>query len=393
MDTSPQVLSIIESYLGHRTYGDLMREYFAQPSDCKVDLYWYNEERELTTRIINRLLGYYSPNRWIQRQNIDFFRLRVQTAFAYMSRRLADRKLSQANYSVLHLHTQPLGFLALDLMRKLPTVISIDFTAVQASQEKTDPNFRWTFTPNYWLEKKVYDAAAGIVTFSDATRQSVVEDFQIDEQKVKVVYPGIPIHKIPALDWSKKDREKLCQILFIGGDFERKGGQDLLEVFLEHFGEKAELHLVTQAPVKCSHPRVHIHNDVKAYTPKWLALYHQADLFVMPTYAEPFGWVFIEAMAAGLPVIATRVNAIPEIVCHQETGFLIQPGDRAELAGRISQLIENRNLAREMGEKGRKIVEQKFNAHKHFQTLESMFHQLSVANKNHENSAHLSLQF
>ncbi|HEY9852746.1 MAG TPA: glycosyltransferase family 4 protein [Leptolyngbyaceae cyanobacterium] len=393
MNAYPQVLSIIESYLGHRTYGDLMRDYFDQTPDCKVDLYWYNEEKELTTRIINKLLGYYSQNRWIQRQNIDFFRLRVQTAFAYMSRRLVDRKINQADYSVLHLHTQPLGFLALDLMRKLPTVISIDFTAVQASQEKTDPNFRWTFAPNCWLEKKVYDAAAGIVTFSDATRKSVVEDFQIDEEKVKVVYPGIPIQKIPAQDWSKKDREKPFQILFIGGDFERKGGQDLLEVFLEHFGEQAELHLVTQAPVKCNHPRVHIHDDVKAYTPKWLALYHQADMFVMPTYAEPFGWVFIEAMAAGLPVIATRVNAIPEIVSHQETGFLVNPGDRAELACRISQLIDNPNLAREMGEKGRKVVEQKFNAQKHFQTLESMFHQLSIAKKNHENSAHLSLQF
>ena len=49
----------------------------------------------------------------------------------------------------------------------------------------------------------------------------------------------------------------------------------------------------------------------------------------MPTYFEGFGWVFIEAMAAGLPVIATRINAISEMVKHGETGFLIQPGEIA----------------------------------------------------------------
>ncbi|MGA9381629.1 MAG: glycosyltransferase, partial [Phormidium sp.] len=133
--------------------------------------------------------------------------------------------------------------------------------------------------------------------------------------------------------------------------------------------------------------------DIKAYTPKWLELYHQADLFVLPTYSEPFGWVFIEAMAAGLPIIASRVNAIPEIVSHGETGFLIQPGDRTDLANRIQQLIENRNLSREMGTKGRQIVEEKFNAHTNFQTLESIFREISIAKQSHENSAHLSLQF
>ncbi|MFP3345246.1 glycosyltransferase family 4 protein, partial [Halomonas sp. SIMBA_159] len=84
--------------------------------------------------------------------------------------------------------------------------------------------------------------------------------------------------------------------------------------------ETAQLHVVTKAPIHCQHPHVHIYNHVQAYTPEWLRLYQQADVFVMPTYADAFGYVFIEAMAMGLPVITTRINAIPEIVSHGETG-------------------------------------------------------------------------
>lgn len=394
MNNTCQVLSIIESYLGHRTYGELMREYFGKNGDYRnVDFYWYNDEKELTTRIINRLLSYNFPNRWIQKQNLDFTRLRVQLGFAYMSRRLIDRKINQRNYSVLHFHTQPLAFLALDLLKKIPTVITIDFTAIQAATEKTDPNFRWTYNPNFLLEKRVFQAAAKLITFSEATRKSVIEDYKIDENKVKVIYPGVDINKIPLPTNPKRIEQKPYKILFIGGHFERKGGQDLLEVFLERFADQAELHLVTQTPIKCDRPNVYIYQNIKAYTPQWLELYHQADVFILPTYSEPFGWVFIEAMAAGLPIVTTRVNAIPEIVSHEKTGFLIQPGDRTDLANRIQQLIENRNLGREMGAKGRQIVEQKFNAHTNFQTLESIFQEISIAKETHENSTHLSLQF
>lgn len=393
MNNNFQALSIIESYLGHRTYGELMQEYFGRNGARNVDFYWYNDEKELTTRIINRLLSYSFPNRWIQKQNLDFTRMRVQLGFAYMSRRLIDRKINQKNYSVLHFHTQPLAFLALDLLKKLPTAITIDFTAIQAATEKTDPDFRWTYKPNFLLEKKVFQAATKLITFSEATRKSIIKDYKIDENKVKVIYPGVDLKKIPLATNVKEIEQKPYKILFIGGHFERKGGKDLLEVFLERFADRAELHLVTQTPIKCDRPHVYIHQDIKAYTPKWLELYHQADVFVLPTYSEPFGWVFIEAMAAGLPIITTRVNAIPEIVSHEETGFLIQPGDRIDLANRIEQIINNPNLGKEMGAKGRQIVEEKFNAKTNFQTLASVFQEISITKQTHENSTNLSLQF
>lgn len=389
MTNFPHVLSIVESYLGHRTYGDLMRDYFSQSSNSQTDLYWYNEDRELTTRIINRLLSPYFPNRWVKQQNLDLHWFRIQYGFGYMARRLALRKLAKADYSVLHFHTQALALASLDLMQKIPTVITLDMTAAQASRISTHEKLRWTYSPNIFLEKQIYETAASVVAFSQAARSSVIEDYQVDPDKVKVIYPGVDLAKIPQSE--KLSNQEPYRILFVGGDFDRKGGQDLLAVFLESFADQAELHLVTQKDIFCNHPNVHIHRNITAYTPEWLELYQTADVFIMPTYAEPFGWVFIEAMAAGLPIIATRLSAIPEMVAHGETGLLIEPGDRSALTQSIRMLIENSDAGRAMGIKARKIAEQKFNAHTNFQALESLFREVALAGQHHESSVYLSL--
>ena len=378
MNKNPQILSIIERHMGHGIYGNLMREYFDQTSSCKVDFNWYNDERELPTRILNRLLSFKFPNQWIQEQNLDFNRFRISTGFAYMARRLIARKLSQADYSVLHLHTQVMALQSVDFMKNLPTVVSIDSTAVQASQEKTDPNLRWTYNPNVLLEKRVYEAAARIITTSEFARKSVIEDYNIDSKKVKVIPFSVKIELFSSIDRSNTAPKTRYNILFIGGDFKRKGGEDVLEVFLTAFSELAELHLVTYTPVECQHPHVHIHRDIKAYSPELLNLYSQADVFVMPTYADAFATVFLEAMAAGLPVIASQLPQIYEVVSDGETGFLVPSGDRHALACKIRHLIENPTLGREMGAKGRRVAEQKFNAQTNFQTLESIFKEIAI---------------
>lgn len=379
MTKTPQIISIIEKHMGHGTYGKLMREYFERTSSCEVNFYWYNDERELPTRILNRLLSFEFPNEWVKQQNLDFNRSRIPAGFAYMARRLIDRKLSQSDYSAIHLHTQVMALLSVDLMKKLPTVVSIDLTAIQASQEKTDPNFRWTFTPNIILEKRVYDAAAKIITISEFARKSVIEDYKIDSKKVKTIHSSVKLEKFSSIDRSDRAANKRYNILFVGGDFQRKGGEDVLEVFLSTFSELAELHLVTSTPIECQHPHVYIHPHIQAYSPEWLNLYDRADVFVMPTYGDAFATVFLEAMAAGLPVIASQLTQIHEVVSDGETGFLIPSGDRHALARTIRHLIENPILGRQMGEKGRRVAEQKFNAQTNFQTLESIFKELSVS--------------
>lgn len=377
MNTKYQVLSIMADYLGHRTYGNLMRDYFRQDLDVNVDFYWFTEERELLARILLKPFFFCFPNRWVRRQNLDLRRYRSETALAYVARRLLARKVYKKDYSVLHMHTQAMALRSVDIMKTIPTVVGIDFTSVLASQENTKPEFRWTYHPSVLLDKRVFEAAACIVAWSERARESVIQDYGIDERKVKMIPPGVNLELLTMPNKVYRDDKALPKILFVGADFQRKGGYDLLEVFLSTFSNCAELHLVTSAPIKYDHPNVYVYQDVKAYDSKWLEIYSQADLFVLPTYAEALGLVFMEAMAVGLPVIATNLPQIAEVVIDGETGFLIQQGDRSALIETIKYLIENPAHGRDMGIKGRKVVEQKFDAHKNFKVLEGIFRNLS----------------
>jgi glycosyltransferase involved in cell wall biosynthesis len=79
----------------------------------------------------------------------------------------------------------------------------------------------------------------------------------------------------------------------------------------------------------------------------------QLNLFVLPSRSEGLGLVLIEAMAAGLPVVATQVGGIPEVVVHGETGLLVPPEDAGALAAAIRQVLADPALAARMGEAGR----------------------------------------
>lgn len=371
-DSRIQVLSIQSRSMGHGTYARLMRQCL-KGSRCRVDSFWLDEEREPGARLLNRLLSFRLPGRWAGRQNIDLRRFRVGAGLGLLGRRLVERKLSQSSYGVLHFHTQVAAYGSVGLMRRVPTVLTGDMTAAQISREVTSLTFGWTHAPSITREKRVFQAARRIAFWSSWAACSAVEDMGVAPEKVEVIHPGVDLDLLPRANWAKSEAsQKKVKLLFAGTDFERKGGLDLLRVFPQ-FEDRAELHLMTQAAVPARNLGIHVHRGIEAYSREWLSLFHECDVFVLPTHHEAFGLVFPEAMAAGLPVIATRINAIPEIVEHEQSGLLIEPGDRTALSQMMKHLIDNANLRRKMGERGRAIVERKFDARANFSKLEAVF--------------------
>ncbi len=83
-------------------------------------------------------------------------------------------------------------------------------------------------------------------------------------------------------------------------------------------------------------------------------------LYVMPSAKEGFGFVFIEAMAYGKPVVAARATAIPEVVEHGRTGLLVEPGNAPQLAEAIAELLRDGVLRQQMGAAGRETVRQRY---------------------------------
>lgn len=82
--------------------------------------------------------------------------------------------------------------------------------------------------------------------------------------------------------------------------------------------------------------------------------YVNASVFCLPSVQEGFGIVFLEAMAAELPVVACRAAAVPEVVLHDATGLLVPPRDPRALADTIERLIRESALARRLGQEGRR---------------------------------------
>ena len=99
-------------------------------------------------------------------------------------------------------------------------------------------------------------------------------------------------------------------------------------------------------------------------------LYVAADVVCQVSrWEEAFGWVIAEAMAAGRPVVATRVGGIPELVADAESGFLVAPRAPAQIAERLIHLLEDSPLRARMGAAGRILSEQKFDLTRNLDTL------------------------
>lgn len=97
------------------------------------------------------------------------------------------------------------------------------------------------------------------------------------------------------------------------------------------------------------------------------------DVIAVPSHIEPLGNATLEAMAAGRPVVGTRVGGIPEMVVDGTTGLLVPPHDPASLADALARLVESAPLRRAYGEAGRVRAESHFGLRLHAQRLQAIY--------------------
>ncbi len=378
----PRVLSLQTPLLGNATYGELLRQLFATSGRIAFDAHWADEERTARERTIAGRLVYracftFARDRRIRERNADLYPLRYELGSSYWARRLWLRELRRAPPDVVHLHTQGLALAALDLMRRVPTVVSCDATSRLAAEQSTRAGWRWTHAPHHALEAAAFRNAAALVAFSHDVARSMVAAYGIAARKVHVISPGVDLVAFGDIGLARAHRkDPVRRILFVGGEYERKGGPEVVRAFLRRFAERDDvaLDLVTQPGANVpAHPRIAVHSNIVPYSPAWRALYEAASLLVLPTHREAYGLVYLEAAAARLPVIGSTVGAGPELVLDGVTGRLVRPGDEDALGARLAELLDDAALRSRFGAAGRARIEAEFDARRNAERLETLF--------------------
>lgn len=207
----------------------------------------------------------------------------------------------------------------------------------------------------YERETSLYHRAAQIFTASENTRHSIIEDYGVSPDRVRVIGEGVS----RVVEHSDKTYNEKT-VLIVGVDFERKGGPTLLKAFRYVREQIPEARLMIVGPdIGPDEPGVEWLGRISD-SEKLNEIYSKATVFSMPSVCEPFGLVLIEAMAHGLPVLGSTVDAMPEIVREGETGYLVMPGDAVSLANRLVALLSSPELCARMGHAGRECVRRQF---------------------------------
>jgi glycosyltransferase involved in cell wall biosynthesis len=349
---------IMEQHIGHRSYYENLRRYIDQSAN--IDPEWI----EVTYQ-----------ESWGRSKTLRFIPERLRGSLD--GRAQVRNALMHTNSDIAFFNTQVPAALGGSLARKLPYVLSTDITPKQYDSMATlyghKPDSKGLISRyKHFVNKKLFRGASFLFPWSSWAAESLIDDYHVELQKVEVLPPGVDTNFwIPA---NNPENERV-RILFIGGDFYRKGGLDLMEAFRSLPAGMAELVLVTHSAIELGEG-ISVYKDMKPNTAELVELCQTCDVFVLPSKAEAFGIAAVEASALGLPVIAAKVGGLGDIVADGENGYLIPPGDRAALAQRLLVLAENPSLRRAYGMTSRQRAIRSFDARKNSSRLIDILHEV-----------------
>ncbi|HXG00818.1 MAG TPA: glycosyltransferase family 4 protein [Bacteroidota bacterium] len=315
----------------------------------------------------------YQPPEWFARVPPFSSNLTLQGGLIAASR-LRKLRRSGRRFDAMYFNDHiPALFLNREC-RKVPSVMAMDVTPKLMEAHRAwygvSPPGRLNLMERmkFKLIQRAYQQATFLLPWSHWVKNSLVEHYRIEERKIRVLAPGIDLElwKPP----EKKVPSDSCHcILFVGNHFLRKGGDLLCSLAQRPAFRSCEFHLVTNNAPEQTPPNVIVHRQVSPNSPVLLDLYRMADIFVLPTRADFFPLAIMEAMAMRLPVIATNIASIDEMVIEGETGYLIPNENEVALADRLQRLMANTALRIAFGEKARRKAEQQFNLRRNAEVI------------------------
>jgi glycosyltransferase involved in cell wall biosynthesis len=279
------------------------------------------------------------------------------------------------DYDIVHFHTKRAHALSLWLPRG-------DLKPKYLVTRRMDYPERRTAYTNYLYNRRV----DGVVAISQSIAGLLIAA-GVDEKKIRVIPSGIDTRRfahVPRAPGASQGRAGVTVVGCVGILEERKGHRCLLEAAakLKVKGVRLRYRIAGAGSLRQQLERdaasLGLHDDVEflEFVHDTAAFFADIDLYVMPSLFEGLGVAALEAMAAGKPVIASRVGGLAESVVDDVTGLLVSPGDPAQLADAIEKLHRQPARAVALGRHGRERVQRHFSLEQMALSNEAYYYEL-----------------
>jgi glycosyltransferase involved in cell wall biosynthesis len=229
---------------------------------------------------------------------------------------------------------------------------------------------------------RVYENAAGVLAMSHWFAEHLVRVSGVPSDRVHVVNPGASAlsaaPRSPAATRRRVTDRPRRRLLFVGRDFARKGGHQVLAalaILRAEVDPRITLTVVGPAtwPLP-GEPPAGVRFLGVLPVAQVADVYDEHDVFVLPSRFEAFGIALAEALTRGLPCVARRAFAMPEIVRHGDNGELVDSDDPGELAGALARVLADRSLFR-------RVADQTTDARRHYSWDRAAGDILAIADK------------
>ncbi|HOX77478.1 MAG TPA: glycosyltransferase [Bacteroidales bacterium] len=294
---------------------------------------------------------------------------------------------NRLDYDLFHGHYVDAGIVTVDLARifgKPAFFTAHSLGAWKRERMDGDPEqmeLEFNFNHRIEEEKRIYRTLPGHTVTSRLQLDKLRELYGYEEDNVEIIPPGVNIHKFKPLNPGEPPKKTNLpeKYIFCLSRVDSNKGYDLL---LNAFGKVCQkmddVYLVTGGGSSNPQPREKEVIDMMLRIMKekgienkvifvghveehlMVPYYQNAQFFVMPSIFEPFGMTTQEAMASGIPVIASKFGGINTVLTHEKDGLLIDPKNEDEFAGAMIRLLEETAFRKQLGQKASSLIRQNY---------------------------------
>jgi len=337
----------------------ILRE-FSKIHDLKVDLITSSIDGQYHEEKISSNITIYRIDIGKNKNNLHFQSKKDLIIYSWKAYFLARKLCRKNKYDLTHsFFSVPCGFISylLKISLKTPYIVSLRGADVPGYSER----FSSLYVILRPLVRLIWTHASFVVSNSQGLKNLATKTNQ--RQEIIVIPNGIDTNQFqPRLETSSRDNN--FKILCVSRITERKGIKYLIKA-TRYLPEKAILEIIGEGNEKEKLDK--LADDLKLEDRiNFLGLdnhddlpeiYSQADIFVLPSLNEGMSNTILEALASGLPIIATDTGGTKELLTDGKNGFIIKMKDSQDISEKIKRLIINKDLLVTMGRVSRKVAE------------------------------------